>query len=55
MLGSVVMTDEYRAHAKLSENRYDHLSVNHSEDEYASGSGNVIHTNNCECRVGLLK
>ena len=36
MPGSVVMTDEYRACAKLSENGYDHLSVNHGEGEYAS-------------------
>ena len=53
MPGSVVMTDEYRAYAKLSEKGYDHLSVNHSEGKYASGSDNAIHTNNCECRVGL--
>ena len=38
MPGSVVMTDEYRAYAKLSEKGYDHLSVNHSEGEYASAA-----------------
>ena len=38
MPGSVVMTDKYRAYTKLGEKRYDHLSVNHSEGEYASGS-----------------
>ena len=40
------MTDEYRAYEKLIEKGYDHLSVNHSGGEYASGS------NICECRVG---
>ena len=55
MPGSVVMTDEYRAYAKLGEKGYDHLSVNRSEGEYASGSDNAINTNICECRVGLLK
>ena len=54
MPGSVVMTDKYRAYAKPGEKGYDHLSVNHSEGEYASGSDNAIHTNNCECRVGQV-
>ena len=53
MPGSVVVTDEYRAYAKLSEKEYDHLSVNHSGGEYASGSDNEMHTDNCECCVGL--
>ena len=47
MPGSAVMTDECRAYAKPGEKGYDHLSVNHSEGEYASGS------DVCECRAGL--
>lgn len=31
-----------------------HLAVNHSEGKYTSGGHNEIHTNNCECRIGLL-
>ena len=46
MPGSAVMTDEYLAYAKLSEKGYYHLSANHSEGEYASGS------DICERRVG---
>ena len=34
---------------------YDRHTIHHSEGEYASGEHNEIHTNNCECRVGLLK
>ena len=48
MPGSAVMTDECRAYAKPGEKGYDHLSVNHSEGEYASGS------DVCECRAGQV-
>ena len=53
--GSRVSTDEHTAYNSLGEAGYDHPTVNHSEGEYASGDLNEIHTNNCECRVGLLK
>ncbi len=53
--GSRVMTDEYKAYKNLEKLGYDHLSINHSEGEYASGVDNEVHTNNCECRAGLLK
>ncbi len=53
--GARVITDEHTAYNSLGEAGYDHPTVNHSEGEYASGDLNEIHTNNCECRVGLLK
>jgi transposase-like protein len=53
--GSTVMTDEHPGYKKLGEAGYGHHTVNHSEGEYAAGDNNEIHTNNCECRVGLLK
>ena len=53
--GSTVMTDEHAAYKRLKERGYDHHTVNHGEGEYASGECNEIHTNNCECRIGLLK
>ena len=53
--GSTVMTDEHTAYKSLKERGYDHHTVNHGEGEYASGKGNEIHTNNCECRIGLSK
>ena len=53
--GSTVYTDEYKAYNSLEKIGYDHHTVNHSEGEYASGEDNEIHTNNCECLVGLLK
>ena len=39
----------------VKERGYDHHTVNHGEGEYASGKGNEIHTNNCECRISLSK
>lgn len=53
--GSTVMTDEHPAYKSLEERGYDHYTVNHGEGEYASGERNEIHTNNCECRAGLVK
>ena len=53
--GSTVMTDEHTAYRSLNERGYDHHTINHGEGEYASGERNEIHTNNCECRIGLLK
>ncbi|MXX20579.1 MAG: IS1595 family transposase [Cenarchaeum sp. SB0661_bin_35] len=53
--GSRVYTDEYMAYSSLGKRGYEHETVNHSEDEYASGENNEVHTNNCECVVGLLK
>jgi len=53
--GSTVITDEHPAYKSLGEMGYGHLAINHSEGEYASGEHNDIHTNNCECRIGLLK
>ena len=53
--GSRIMTDEHNGYKKLGKVGYEHLTVNHSEDEYASGPNNEIHTNNCECRVNLSK
>ena len=52
---TVLYTDEYKAYNSLEKIGYDHHTVNHSEGEYASGGNNNIHTNNCECLVGLLK
>ncbi|MYC80384.1 MAG: transposase [Cenarchaeum sp. SB0661_bin_35] len=54
-LGSRVYTDEYKAYSSLGKRSYEHETVNHSKGEYASGEDNKIHTNNCECLVGLLK
>ncbi len=53
--GSTVITDEHQAYKSLEEIGYVHPAVNHGEGEYASGEHNKIHTNNCECRIGLLK
>lgn len=53
--GSKLMTDEHPGYKKLRAAGYDHATVNHSEGEYASGPNNEIHTNNCECRAGLLR
>ena len=53
--GSTVMTDEHTAYKSLKERGYYHHAVNHGEGEYASGERNEIHTNNCECRIGLSK
>ena len=53
--GSTVMTDEHSGYKNLKKSGYDHHAIHHSEGEYASGEHNEIHTNNCECRVGLLK
>ena len=53
--GSKVYTDEYKTYKFLGERGYEHETVNHREGEYASGDNNEIHTNNCECLVGLLK
>ena len=33
----------------------DHRTVNHREGEYAFGGNNGAHTNNCECRAGLVE
>ena len=52
---SKVYTDEYKAYKSLGKRGYEHETVNHSEGEYASGDNNEIHTNNCQCLVGLLK
>ena len=52
---STVMTDEHTAYKSLKERGYDHHTINHGEGEYASGERNKIHTNNCECRIGLSK
>ena len=53
--GSTIMTDEHIAYTSLEKVGYICHTVNHSEGEYASGENNKIHTNNCECRIGLLK
>jgi len=53
--GSTVYTDEFRAYSTPEERGLDHHTVNHSKGDYAHGEGNCIHTNNAECRVGLLK
>jgi len=53
--GSTVYTDEFRAYSTLEERGFDHHTVNYSKGDYAHGEGNRIHTNNAECRVGLLK
>ena len=53
--GSTVMSDEHNAYKSLGGTGYDHHTVNHGEGEYAAGDRNEIHSNNCECRVGLLK
>ena len=53
--GSAAVTDEHTAYKGLKERGYGHHAVNHGEGEYASGERNEIHTNNCECRVGLPK
>ena len=53
--GSTLMTDEHPAYKNLEKAGYIHHTVNHSEGEYASGENNEIHTNNCECRIGLMK
>ena len=50
---SKVMTDERSGYKKLGTVGYDHATVNHSE-EYASGP-NKVHSNNCECRAGMLR
>lgn len=53
--GSTIITDEHPAYKSLEQRGYVHPTVNHSEGEYASGENNEIHTNNCECRAGLVK
>jgi len=53
--GSTIYTDEFRAYSQLEERGFDCHTVNHSKGDYAHGDGNYIHTNNAECRVGLLK
>lgn len=53
--GSTAITDEHQAYKSLEAIGYVHPAVNHGEGEYASGEHNEIHTNNCECRIGLLK
>ena len=53
--GSKINTDEYKPYKSLGDRGYEHKMVNHSEGEYASGVNNEIHTNNCECLVGLLR
>ena len=53
--GSTVMTNEHTGYKNLEKSGYGHHTVNHGEGEYASGKGNEIHTNNCECRIGLSK
>ena len=53
--GSTVITDEHKAYRSLEAIGYVHPAVNHGGGEYASGEHNEIHTNNCECRIGLLK
>ena len=53
--GSTVITDEHPAYKSLEEQGYDHHTICHSEGEYASGDHNEIHTNNCECRAGMVK
>ena len=53
--GSTIITDEHPAYKSLEQRGYAHPTINHSEGEYASGYHNEIHTNNCECRAGLVK
>ena len=53
--GSCICTDNYKAYDSLEKMGFDHHTVNHSEGEYASVYNNEIHTNNCECLVGLPK
>ena len=52
--GSTVMTDEHAGYKRLKKLGYDHHTVNRGEGEYAFGEHNEIHTNSCECRIGLL-
>ena len=54
-IGSAAMTDEHPAYKSLKERGYDHHTICHGEGEHASGENNEIHTNNCECQIGLLK
>ena len=53
--GSKAMTDEHSGYKKLGEVGYAHATVNHSGGEYASVPNNEVHSNNCECRAGLLR
>ena len=50
-----MITDEHKAYRSLEAIGYVHPAVNHGEGEYASGEHNEIRTNNCECRIDLLK
>ncbi len=45
--GAILMTDEYSAYAKVSEN-YDHRIVTHSAKQYAVGMDNDTHCNGME-------
>jgi transposase-like protein len=50
----ILFTDEYKIYNKVSEHEKisEHLSINHSQKQYASGE---IHVNNCENRHSLLR
>lgn len=53
--GSTVTTDEHTGYRSLKGWGYDHHSICYGEGEYAPDENNETHTNNCECRIGLLK
>ena len=53
--GSTVITDEHQAYKSLGVIGYDRPAVNHGEGKCASGEHNEVHTNHCECQIGLLK
>ena len=52
--GAMLYTDEYRIYSNINEHEKikDHLTVNHSQKEYAKGK---IHVNTCENRHSLLR
>lgn len=56
MLGASIMTDEWRAYARLSE-RYEHSVVRHGQGEYATGEPGAgrVHTNTIEGFWSLFK
>ena len=51
---AILFTDEYSIYSNIIEHEKinDHLTVNHSQKEYANGN---IHVNNCENRHSLLR
>ena len=57
--GTTVYTDEYNIYSRLTDWGYEHLTVNHSEGEYArdaDGDGvNEVHVNTMEGFWSLLR